>query len=146
LLFAGNNTEDKNGSTQTNPAGEVSLLHRGLVTTAFASYRQTVSGSGAGNQALYRIISMNVAREMSPKFTLSGGAYAYTTDPYEIDFPEIDYAQLRASASWRLRRTVTLDLQYAFTHIRTSLREEIDNQDSNEISLWVYWSPNPLSR
>ena len=146
LLFAGNNTEDVNGKDVFNPTGEISVVHRALLTNAFASYRQTVTGSGAGNQAVYDILNLSVSRQLTPKLTLSGGAYAYVTDPLESNIQEIDYSQLRASASWRLRRSVTLELQYAFTHIKSTLGDVVDNEDSNEISLWFYWSPNPLSR
>lgn len=146
MLLATNNTEDRNGKTQSNPAGELSIVHRALLTNAYASYRQTVTGSGAGNQSVYNTFNLYLSRELSPKLSLGIGANAYTSDPLEDNIQEIDFSQVSASASWRVRRTVTLQLQYAFTHTKTTLGNDINNEDSNEISLWVYWSPNPLSR
>ncbi len=121
MLLATNNTEDRNGKTQSNPTGEISIVHRALLTNAYASYRQTVTGSGAGNQAVYDTLNLYLSRELSPKLSLGVGANAYTSDPLEANIQEIDFSQVSASASWRVRRSVTLQLQYAFTHTKTTL-------------------------
>ncbi len=146
FLVGSNSTEDQTGQSQSNPVAEVSLIHRYLLSTVIASYRRSVAGSGNGGQSLYNTFSLNVTRDLTPKLTLNGGARVYTADSLDAVLTDYEYTQLRASLGWRVRRTVTLDLQYAFTHVKRTDGLIIDNEDSNAISLWVYWSPNPLSR
>lgn len=150
MLVGGNTSEDRSGDDQTNPVGEISIVHKYTTTRVIASYRRSVNGSGGGGLTVRDAFSLNVSRALSERFTLSGGLRAYTTDALDsgnINFEERDYLQIRARARWNLSRKVSVDLDYRYTEIdRDAVGVDTPKSDSNRVGLWFNWHPNPLRK
>ncbi len=150
MFVGGDTSEDGIGDEQTNPVGEISVVHQYTTTKVIAAYKRAVSGTGGGGLSVRDAISLNVSRALSERFTLSGGVRFYTTDALDsgnTNFVKRDYLQIRALARWNLSRKVSVDLDYRYTEIdRDAVGIDTSSSDSNQFGLWFNWHPKPLRK
>ncbi len=149
MSVGGDTSEDQFGEDQTNPVGEISITHRYATMRVIAAYQRSVSGGGDG-LSVRDALSLNVSRDLTERFTLSGGVRAYATEALgsgNNNFVERDYLQLRARARWNLSRKLSVDLDYRYTEIdRDAVGVDTSKSDSNRIGLWFNWHPKPLRK
>jgi hypothetical protein len=131
------NTEDEIGEKQANPIGTISLVRNMQTSRILASYRRTVTGSGAGELSVRDSVNLNYTYNFSEKFSIGTGLSAYQSQALAeefVNFDERDYLQFRMLFSWNLTRVFAIDLDYAYTNIDRA--SPPSDADSNLVNLW----------
>lgn len=145
LTVGSDSSEDASGDDQTNTVGEVSLIRLYSTSRFIASLQRSVSGGGGGGLAIRDSLSLNISRDVTPKWTISGGVRAYQTDALassNVGFVDRDYLQIRLASRWYLSRKFSVDLDYRYTDIdRGVVAVNQSTGTSNLISLWLNWHP-----
>lgn len=142
LLAGVDSTESPDGSDQSNPVAEISVVRALETGRLLAAYRRVVNGSGAGVVAVRDVLEVSGQRDLTERLAFGLGARAYRTDALSGDAPnfdERDYIQFRAELAWRATRNWTFELDYRFTELdRTTFPT---SADSNRVELWVVYNP-----
>ncbi|MDH3512218.1 MAG: hypothetical protein OER85_15305 [Gammaproteobacteria bacterium] len=135
-------TEDSSGTDQSNPIGEISIIHKLQTSRVLASYQRSVQGSGSAEMSVRDSISLNLTRDLSERFSVGAGLRAYQTralDSGATNFDERDYVQIGGLFIWKLTRAFSVDFDYRHTYSdRSTLASDAS---SNQATLWFRYRP-----
>lgn len=139
-------TEDDLGNDEENVVGDVSITHRLQTTNILAAYRRSVRGSGLGTVSIRDTLIFNMRRDLSERSAVGLGIRAYQRDTISVGnqgVVEQDYLQLRANYTWRLSRSMSIDVDYRYTDLDRG--DATGSEDANRINLWFRYRP-PVRR
>ena len=140
-------TDVINDESEVAWVANVSLFRQLETTTLLAQYRRSVSASGVGRLGARDSFNLNFTRNLTDKISAGLGARVYTTTALKDignNFDERNYVQLRSQFTWYLSENFSLEANYRYTFLdRESLGE---SSNSNQITLWLTWQPNPYIR
>lgn len=142
FLVGVDSTESEDGEDQSNPVGQLSLTHRLETGRILASYRRTVNGTGNGVVSQRDQIDISGSRDLSERTSFGLGVRFYSLEAIDgnvANFDEQDYLQFRAQIAWRLKRYLTLELNYR--HTRLDRLSFVTEADSNRFGLWLRYAP-----
>ena len=144
LAAGADRSEDRMGSSQTEPIGEISLVTKLERSTVLAAFQRSVNGDGGGALTARNTYSLQATRRMSEKLSLGGGIRAYQTRSIEggtanVASDERDYTQLRALLTWQLTRAFSVDFDYHHTIIDNS--DVPGDASSNQIQVLIRYAP-----
>jgi len=141
------NTDSGGGSAVTEPVAALSYVRRQKTTTLLASYRRSVTASGAGALGIRDSFTLNFTRRLNDRMSAGIGARAYSTDAIDETSGPLDervFLQLKASLTWHISQTVSLQTDYHYTFLDREVLGESSN--SNQITVWLNWIPTPMVR
>jgi len=147
LAIGFENTEVEGSSDLTEPVASLSYVRRQKTTTLLASYRRSISASGAGALGARDSYSLNFTRRLNERMSAGIGARAYSTTALDENIgplDERDFLQLRASVTWHISQTFSLQTDYRYTFIDREVLGESSN--SNQVTVWLNWRPTPMVR
>jgi len=131
----------------TEPVASLSYVRRQKTTTLLASYRRSISATGAGALGIRDSFSLNFTRSLNDRISAGIGARVYSTNAIDEDtgpLDERDFLQLRANLTWHMSRTFSLQTDYRYTFIDREVLGESSN--SNQVTVWLNWTPTPMVR
>ena len=133
------------GDRATTPIGQLSYIRNFTRTRFLASYRRAVAGGGGGRLTVRNSIDLTLTRNVSQRVSTGFGVGGYTTRSLDNSDPSIriderDYLQLRGFLSWRVTRSLALDLDYRHTYVDRLLFD--GDANSNALVLWFRYAPN----
>lgn len=132
------------GTSDTQPVYEITLSQQLETIRLLAQYRQRVNSSGQGVLTRRDELNLRFTRNLTETFSAGLGVRTYTTDTIEGAAVEQDYVQLRGQIIWRLSRTFSVQADYRHTIIDRDIVEGA--ADSNQLTLWLSYQPNPVRR
>ena len=141
------NTEVEGSDDVTEPVASLSYVRRQKTTTLLASYRRSISATGAGALGIRDSFSLNFTRSLNDRISAGIGARVYSTNAIDEDtgpLDERDFLQLRANLTWHMSRTFSLQTDYRYTFIDREVLGESSN--SNQVTVWLNWTPTPMVR
>lgn len=134
-------TEGSDGEKVGNSIGEISFTHQLQTSRVLASYRRSVTGSGAAQMTVRDSVNLSFTRPISDRFSLGAGISAYQSSGLDSNAStanDRDYLQLRALFTWRLTRTLLVDFDYRYSKL--DRKDTNTSADSNRINLWLRYS------
>lgn len=126
------------------PTAELTLSRNLETIRLLAQYRKRVAASGRGSLTERDEINLRFTRDLTDKVTVGLGARAYSLNTISGLANSQDYVQIRGQAVWRITRSFSMQADYRHTVID---RGGIEGAaDSNRLTLWLSWQPNPVGR
>ena len=132
-------------ATEDDPSfvTDISLTRRLETIRLLAQYRQRVAPSGRGLSKRDEF-NLRFSRDLNDRFTAGLGVRAYKISPVEGNVSGQDYIQLRGQLIWRLSQAFSLQTDFRHTVINRAILGE--GADSNRITMWLTYQPNPAGR
>ena len=135
------NTEDRNGGTDTNVIGGIGGRWTGQRNSLFLDLTRTIGAIGAGTVVERHQLRMKIDHDVSPRFSLLFGLRASRDEDIEEDgtYPTRKYAAADAGFEWRWQRFLAVTATY--NYLWQEYADEPSDASSNGFLIGVVYEP-----